>query len=89
MLKEVFIKCPYCDAEYLPEEIFMGDEFLGNRQAVKLDNGKIDFVNGDEPELESSYICDFCNKRFVVRAKISFEAFDDDFDDEYSINLAQ
>ena len=87
-MKEIeVIKCPYCGAEYLPEEIFLGDEFLGNRQVEKLENGKIDFVNGKEPELMSSYICDYCNKEFRVKATIHFESLKDEFEEEYVVKF--
>lgn len=85
-MKEI-IKCPYCNTEYLPEEIFMGDEFLGNRLVIKDESGKIKVIDGDEPELMSSYICDCCNKKFIVKASVSYEVLKDDFDEEYTIKI--
>lgn len=86
-MKTEIIKCPYCGAEYLPEEIFMGDEFLGNREIVKDENGKITIVGGIEPELSSSYVCDCCNKRFIVKATVTYEVMKDDFEEEYTVKI--
>ena len=87
MKEQEIIKCPYCGCEYLPEEIFMGDEFLGHRQVARLENGKIDFITGDEAELVSSYVCDCCNKDFKVKASLKFEVTKDDFEEEYSVKF--
>ena len=87
MNKSNFIKCPHCGAEYLPEEIFIGDEFLGNRNVTKLKDGTIDWVEGDEPELESSYYCDYCNTKIIVKAKVSYDVEQEDFDEEYSVKI--
>ena len=39
------IKCPYCGAEYLPEEIYYPDSFFGKpRDIVKNSKGEIEYV---------------------------------------------
>lgn len=82
------IKCPYCGAEYLPEEIFMGDEFLGNSKVIKDENEHIvSVVEQNDAELYASYVCDCCNKRFTVKAEVKFESEKDEFEDDYSIKL--
>ena len=38
------IQCPHCGAEYLFEEIFMSDDIIGNRHAVKDEKGRTSLV---------------------------------------------
>ena len=35
MSKDFIIRCPHCGAEYLVEEILLGDDIIGKRYAVK------------------------------------------------------
>ena len=86
-MRKDIIRCPYCGAEYLPEELFVGDEFLGNSITCKNEKGKIEVETGEEPELETSYICDFCDKKFYVNACITFTTKKDDFDEEYVVKI--
>lgn len=83
------IKCPYCGAEYLLEEIFMADDIIGNRHAIKDEKGRIVFIEGDNPELVSEYICDYCDKKFT--ASIEFDVctgiVQDLWEDDYSVEI--
>ena len=83
------IQCPYCGAEYLVEEIFMADDFIGNRHAIKDEKGRIVFIEGDDPILMSEYICDYCDKKFT--ASIEFEVWtgivQDLWEDDYSVEI--
>ena len=87
IVEDNIIRCPHCGAEYYAEEIFVGDEFLGTRFATKSSKGKIEHTVGNKPELESSYVCDFCNKKFIVKAHPGYTVEKDDFDEEYSIKI--
>ena len=87
--KRNVIVCPHCGAEYLLEEIFMSDDILGNRHAIKDEKGKIVFVEGDNPELVSEYICDYCDKKFTTSLDIKmWSSFVEDlWNDEYSVEI--
>ncbi len=88
-MKEFVIKCPECGAEYLVEEILLGDDIIGKRFAVKDSKGNIEYIEGDLPDMFSEYICDYCNAKFRVNAKVEFttELVKDDFEEEYIVNF--
>lgn len=81
------ITCPKCGREYLPAEIFIDKMFLGSPTDIDRDeHGKIISFNGKTMDLNESYICDTCNEKFKVSAKVSFKAFidpKDQFNIEY------
>lgn len=81
------IKCPRCDCEYLPAEIFIPKNFFGVPSSIERDfSGRILDFSGDSLDLTETYTCDSCNTTFTVTAKISF-AIDKDIveniDEEY------
>ncbi len=66
------IICPHCGAEYLPAEIFYPNHFLGKPKHITKDAfGKLKFYVGNM-DLNETYICDYCNTRLHVAAKVSF-----------------
>lgn len=76
------IKCPKCEAEYLPGEIFYPKLFLGQPSDVERDGlGKIIYANDGEQELEESYTCDKCNTKFIVKANITYNIQKDTISD--------
>ena len=80
------IKCPYCGYEYLPGEIYVPNNFLGKPNKIIRDEGKIYSFEGIQQDLTESYICDNCNKNFLVIAKVTFETHKDPketFEEEY------
>lgn len=82
------VTCPYCGAQYLVSEIFMPEDLLDKAYVVHKDeNGKIEFVSGEEAELVESYICDYCNKQFKVEASTYYVSLKDDVEDEYVTKL--
>lgn len=82
------IKCPYCGAEYLPEEIYYPDSFFGKpTDIVKNSKGEIEYYSGNSLELKEKYICDYCGKEFEVNANISFESQQDDFKEDYATTI--
>ena len=85
------IRCPHCGAEYVPSEIFMGDEFLESPISVTRDShGRIVVADGKEATMKASYNCDYCNRDFDVTAKVSFSVEKDEassFDEETSIAI--
>lgn len=85
------ICCPKCGREYLPAEIFLPKEFLGNPDGIMRDySGKIiDFLNYSM-NLKEKYVCDSCDTPFKVTANVSFKTFVDkegDFNEYYSTPL--
>lgn len=83
------IRCPHCGQEYLPAEIFMPTDLLGEpTDIIRKPDGKIDFFLGEKPTFETEYCCDNCDTVFRVRARLSCESFtDEDFNDEYVSKL--
>jgi hypothetical protein len=84
------IRCPKCDYEYLPSEIFVPKNFLGVPKNVERDfSGRILDYCGSSPDLFESYTCDNCNTTFRVTAKIGFSTEIDvveNFDEDYIVD---
>lgn len=72
------IKCPHCGAEYLPAEIFMPGQLLGQtKNVIKDPLGKIlyvDYKEDEEPEMTATFCCEHCDREFVAVAKLVVEA---------------
>lgn len=85
------IKCPKCDREYLPAEIFYPKPFFGNVKDIVRDySGKIISFSGNSLDLTENYICDGCGTAMKVYARISFDAVVDearDFNNDYTTNI--
>ena len=92
--KSAIIKCPHCGAEYLPSEIYMPGAALGRPEDIVKDSfGRIlyeDYQEGKEPDMLEHFICDYCEKPFVVEATITYRSFEEaperDFQSQY-VNL--
>lgn len=77
-MKTEIIKCPNCDAEYLPAEIFLPKEFIGKPYFIEKNYaGKLLDFCGENMNLHETYICDKCNKRFNIKATVYFTTFSD------------
>ncbi len=89
--KTASFKCPHCGAQYLPAEIFMPGAFLGSPDDIVKDSfGKIiyeDYKINGEPDMIERYICDYCDKPFVVEATITYKTMTEvpekDFSTQY------
>lgn len=81
------IKCPNCETEYLVDEIYNPDYFLGKHIDIDKDVfGKILYADGKDQCLTEEYICDKCNQKFFVKANITYEVTNNpilDMDKEY------
>jgi hypothetical protein len=95
--KSPVIRCPHCGAEYLPGEIYMPGSLIGQPDEVVRDSlGKIIYedyhTETREPGLTEHFICDYCEKPFVVEATVTYktkvEAPERDFTTEYVSLLA-
>lgn len=71
------IKCPNCNWSYLPSELYLPEYLLGRPEdLVKSPTGEIiylDYEEDFEPVLVEHYVCDNCNKPFVIEASMSFK----------------
>lgn len=76
------IRCPHCNREYLPEEIYLPNEFFGQPRNIVRNNGKILYFDGKTLNTSENYICDECNKEFTVTAQINFVTKSNDTFDE-------
>ena len=76
--KTNLIKCPHCGAEYLPGEIYMPGALIGQPTDVVKDSlGKILYEDYEpanrEPNMTEQFICDYCNKPFIVEATVTYK----------------
>lgn len=77
-MENKIIKCPYCDAEYFPAELFYRDDLLGRPTDIEKSHfGEILYSSGKAPEWDTTYICDYCGKPMKIRAQITYEAIQD------------
>lgn len=90
--KSPVIRCPHCGAEYLPGEIYMPGSLIGQPDEVVRDGlGKIIYedyyTETREPDMIERYICDQCDKPFIVEATVTYktreEAPEKDFSTQY------
>ena len=83
----IVIKCPHCDYEYLPGEIFVPKYFLGQPTDIQRDiYGKIISFDGVDQNLEEDFQCSKCLRNFKVKANISYDIITEKkfvFDEEY------
>lgn len=87
MDNKLTIKCPFCGAEYPPSEIYYPDDLIGRPTDILKDNqGKIMGIVGKDVDPYATYECDYCHKKFLTEAVISFKTspckdiWDDDDD---------
>lgn len=88
--KNKIIRCPHCGYEYVPSEIFYPDTILGKaKDIIRDESGHIEFYLGDKPMYVEEYICDNCEKSFIVQADINFITSTDsiDFDSDFKTSI--
>lgn len=87
--QNLYIKCPACNAEYLPEEIFVS--LLDNNTNIEKTEDTHEIINSNySGQFQESYICNYCNTKFEVIAKLNFNSFIDEkfnFNELYSTTL--
>ena len=90
--KTALIRCPHCGAEYLPGEVYLPGSLIGQPDDIVRDAlGKIiyeDYTAVErEPNTIEHFICDYCEKPFVIEATITYrtsaEAPEKDFSTQY------
>ena len=71
------IKCPHCQYGYAPAELFHPDDFAGKPTSVLRDAlGKVlyqEYREGYEPADTCTYICDGCERQFIVEPQITYK----------------
>ena len=77
--KNTIITCIHCGAEYLAGEVFMPGDLIGQPRGgvVKDSLGKIvcvDYPDEAEPIKTEAFVCEYCNKPFVVEASITYKS---------------
>ena len=73
------IKCPHCNYQYLPGEIFDPKHFLGQpTRIIRDEDGEVLGHKGIEMDTTESFTCYNCDKDFLVKARISFVTYKDD-----------
>ena len=66
------IRCPHCGYEYLLSEIFDTEDVLGTPSNImRDDDGKIIFVEGEQPITKQVWCCDKCGSKFQVSVDLS------------------
>ena len=65
--KDHIIRCPYCNREYFPGEIFMPKSFLGSAFHISET-----LYMGSDMDLQETFSCDSCNGHFKVEANVTF-----------------
>lgn len=87
--KFITIKCPKCNYEYLPEDIYTN--MLGKpSNEIRDKDGRILYFDGESLDLDEEYICDRCGCTFKVSMKPTFETkiyTEHDFSEDYSVPL--
>lgn len=73
------IICPKCNLQYLPGEIYLPKEFLGQPKRIEKDcYGRIVNYYEHSMNLSEKYTCDKCGTTFSVRAKVIFDTYIDE-----------
>ncbi len=73
------IKCPKCNYEYLPGEIFDPKYFLGQpKDIVRNSIGEVLGFEGIEQDLTETFTCSNCGNEFDITAKLTFTIGADD-----------
>ena len=74
---KLVITCPHCGAQYVASEIFYPGALEGKPETVIRDalNKVIyqEYDEDEEPCQAEHYICDYCNKPFIVEPNLSFK----------------
>jgi hypothetical protein len=86
--KTAVIKCPHCKAQYLPGEIYMPGALIGQPDDLVKDSlGRIlyeDYQEGKEPAFVEHFICDYCDKPFVIEATVTYKTYEEAPENDFS-----
>ena len=86
--KSVNFKCPHCGAQYLPGEVYLPGALIGQPDDLVKDSlGRIlyeDYQEGQEPNMIEHYICDYCDKPFIVEATVTYRTMVEEPEKDFS-----
>lgn len=86
--KTTSFKCPHCGAQYLPGEVYMPGALIGRPEDIVKDSmGRLlyeDYTEGKEPDMIEHFICDYCDKPFVVEATITYKTMAEEPEKDFS-----
>lgn len=86
--KTPVIKCPHCQAQYLPGEIYMPGALIGQHDDLVKDGfGKIlyeDYAEGCAPEMIEHFTCEYCDKPFVIEATVTYKSMVEEPEKDFS-----
>ena len=86
---QTYITCPLCNAEYLPQEIFVS--LIDNNANIEKTEDTHKIIQPEySGQINETFTCDYCNTKFNVLAKLTFSSFIDDkfnFNELYSTKL--
>ncbi len=69
------IQCPNCGCEYLPGELFIPNNVIGQPiNIIKNEDGKIEAFRKGDQCLIAEYTCDKCNKPLKITVGLDFSA---------------
>lgn len=84
-----YIKCPYCNYEYHPSQIFVPKYVFGKCLDITHDDtGKIIRTVGDTSCFKEQYNCDNCHNTFSVSLHMVFKSSkecEEDFREDYTL----
>lgn len=84
------VKCPHCGWEYLPCELLFSDQVLGQAKPNSIIRDPLghilfeEYQKDKEPLAEDTYVCDNCNKPFVVLVETNFRVKKQDKELDFS-----
>lgn len=89
--KTATIKCPHCNSEYLPGEIFLPGSIIGQPNEVIRDSlGKIIYEDysdtNKEPDTIEHFTCEYCNKPFIIEAVVAYRTKEESPEADFSTN---
>ncbi len=86
--KTALIKCPHCQAQYLPGEIYIPGALIGQPDDLVKDGfGKIlyeDYAEGNEPQFIEHFTCEYCDKPFVIEATVTYKTMSEEPERDFS-----
>ena len=86
--KSANFKCPHCGAQYLPGEVYMPGSLIGQPCDIVKDSlGKLlyeDYPEGKEPDMIEHFVCEYCEKPFIVEATVTYKTMAEEPDRDFS-----